>query len=136
MEMINIEEELFSDVSKAVRSSYPKIYMVGEYVKSPSSFPCVSIIEMDNSVYTKTQTSTQDENHCQVMYEVNVYSNKTKGKKAECKSIISIIDDKMLSFGFTRTMLQPIPNMDDATIYRMVARYSGVVSKDKEIFRR
>lgn len=134
--MINIEEELFNNVSTIAREKYPNLYMVGEYVKSPPSFPCVSLIEMDNSVYTKTQTSDGNENHGQLMYEVNVYSNKTKGKKSECKSIISLIDNVMLEYGFTRTMLQPIPNMDDATIYRMVARYSAVVSKDKEIFRR
>lgn len=134
--MINIEEELFSDVSTRVRNEYPDIYMVGEYVKSPPSFPFASLIEMDNSVYTLTQTSDGNENHGQLMYELNVYSNKTKGKKAECKKIIALIDEIMLEYGFTRSMLQPIPNLDDATIYRMVARYSAVVSKDKEIFRR
>ena len=134
--MINIEEEIFNDVATEVRTEYPKVYMVGEYVKSPPSFPFVSLIEQDNSVYTKTQTSLGNENHCQVMYEVNVYSNKTKGKKAECKNIISLIDEIMLRKGFTRTMMQPIPNIDDATIYRMVARYTGVVSKDKQIYRR
>lgn len=134
--MINIEEELFSEIASNVRKKYSKVYMVGEYVKSPSSFPCVSMVEMDNSVYTRSQTSVGDENHAQLMYEVNVYSNKTKGKKTECKSIIAYIDELMLNRGFTRTMLQPIPNMDDATIYRMIARYTGVVSKNKEIFRR
>lgn len=134
--MINIEEELFNNVATEVRREYPKVYMVGEYVKSPPSFPCVSLIEMDNSIYATTQTSDGNENHCQVMYEVNVYSNKTKGKKAECKNIISLIDSVMQKYGFTRIMSQPIPNIDDATIYRMVARYSAVVSKNKEIYRR
>ena len=134
--MINIEEELFSNVSNYVRKAIPNVYMVSEYVKSPPSFPCVSLIEMDNSIYTKTQTSEGDENHAQVMYEVNVYSNITKAKKSECKAIISLIDSVMLGYGFTRTMNQPIPNMDDATIYRMTARYTGVVSKDNVIFRR
>ena len=86
--MINIEEELFSNVSNYVRKAIPNVYMVSEYVKSPPSFPCVSLIEMDNSIYTKTQTSEGDENHAQVMYEVNVYSNITKAKKSECKAII------------------------------------------------
>ena len=134
--MINIEEEVFNDVATEVRAKFSDVYMVGEYVKSPPTFPCVSFIEQDNYIYTKTQTSLSDENHCQVMYEVNVYSNKTVGKKTECKHIMALIDNAMLKKGFTRTMMQPIPNIDDATIYRMVARYSGVVSKDKQIFRR
>ena len=134
--MINIEEELFSNVADVTRETFPNVYMVGEYVKSPPSFPCVSLIEMDNSVYTKTQTSEGDENHTQLMYEVNVYSNKTSGKKSECKAIASLIDNEFAALGFSRTMLQPIPNVGDATIYRMVGRYKGVVSKDKKVFRR
>ena len=134
--MLNIEEELFNDVSTIAREEYPDLYMVGEYVKSPPSFPCASLVEMDNSIYTKTQTSDGNENHSSVMYELNVYSNKIRAKKSECKKIISLIDSVMLRYGFTRTMLQPIPNLEDATIYRMVARYSAVVSKDKIIYRR
>ena len=49
--MIDIETEVFSIVSAEVRKKYPKIYMTGEYVKSPPSFPCVSLIETDNQVY-------------------------------------------------------------------------------------
>ena len=134
--MINVENEVFDSVAEKVRAEYPKCYLTGEYVKSPPSFPSASIVEMDNTVYTSTQTSSESENHANLMYEVNVYSNKTKGKKTECKAIISIIDSEMAAMGFTRTMLQPIPNMDDATIYRMTARYKAVVSKDKVIYRR
>ena len=134
--MINIENEIFDIVSKKVRSEYPDIYMSGEYVKSPPSFPSVSLIEMDNTVYDITQTSGENENHASLMYEVNVYSNRVTRKKSECKSIITLIDEEMISLGFSRIMLQPIPNMDDATIYRMTARYKAVVSKDKKIYRR
>ena len=70
------------------------------------------------------------------MYEVNIYSNKTSGKKSECREIASLLDNEFATLGFSRTMLQPIPNMDDATIYRMTGRYTAVISKDKAIFRR
>ena len=134
--MINIENEIFNDVSTRVRTSVPDIYMSGEYVKSPPAFPAVSLVEMDNAQHTSTQTSSEMENHADVMYEVNVYSNKKVGKKSECKKIIALIDEEMTAIGFTRTMLQPIPNMDDATIYRMVARYKAIVSKENVIYRR
>lgn len=134
--MINIENEIFNDVSERVRTSVADVYMSGEYVKAPPYFPAVSLIEKDNAPYTSTRTSSETENHSVLMYEVNVYSNKKTGKKSECKKIITLVDEAMSEFGFTRTMLQPIPNMDDATIYRMTARYTAIVSKDKVIFRR
>ena len=134
--MINVENEIFNIIAKAVRKEYPSAYVVGEYTKSPSKFPCVSIVEIDNVAYDRTQSSGSLENHADITYEVNIYSNKTSGKKSECKSIASLIDNELATLGFSRTMLQPIPNVDDATIYRMLGRYRGVVSKDLKIFRR
>lgn len=134
--MIDIESEVFNIVSQKVRETYPRIYIVGEYVKSPSSFPCVSIIEVDNQINQSTRSTDCIENHVQVIYEVNVYSNKTSGKKAECKSIVSMIDNQMEALGFTRTFMNPVPNEEDATVYRIVARYRAIVSKNKVIYRR
>ena len=110
--------------------------MTGEYVKSPPSFPCASLVEVDNQIYRNTRTTECIENHAQVMYEVNVYSNKQTGKKAECKAILALIDGEMQKLGFTRTMAEPIPNEEDATVYRMVARYRAIVSKENVIYRR
>lgn len=134
--MIDIETEVFNAVSTKVREKYPQIFMTGEYVKSPSDFPCVSLIEADNQVYRKSQTTESMENHAVVLYELNVYSNKKKGKKSECKEIVSLIDKELVALGFTRIMLNPLPNEEDATIYRMVGRYNAIVSKNNVIYRR
>ena len=134
--MIDVENDIFNAVATVVRAKCPDIYMVGEYVKTPPRFPCVSLVEMDNQSYQRTEDSGSSENHVSVMYEVNIYSNKTVGKKSECKTLASLIDEQMLALGFARTMLQPIPNLDDATIYRMVGRYSAIISKNKVIYRR
>ena len=134
--MIDIESAVFNAVATKVREQFPNIYMVGEYVKSPSSFPSVSLVEMDNAIRTDTIDSGSNENHANVMYEVNVYSNKTTGKKSECKAIIALIDKEMLALGFVRFTLTPVPNMNDSTIYRMVGRYRATVSADNKIYRR
>lgn len=134
--MIDMENEIFNEVSERVRVKYPNIFMTGEYVKSPSSFPCVSLVEADNATFRNSQTSDGKENHAAVMYELNVYSNKTKGKKAECKEIVAFIDEILMELNFTRLMLEPVPNQDEATIYRMLGRYRAVISKNKTIYRR
>jgi hypothetical protein len=134
--VIDIENTVFNTVATKVREQYPDIYMVGEYVKSPSSFPAVSLVEMDNSTRIDTIDSGSSENHANVMYEVEVYSNKTTGKKSECRAIIALIDKKMIALGFARVTLTPVPNMNDSTIYRMVGRYRATVSSKHEIIRR
>ena len=134
--MINIENIVFDRVVTRVREIFPDIFMAGEYVKSPPSFPAVSLVEMDNSTRIETIDSGSGENHANVMYEVNVYSNKTAGKKTECREILALIDEEMLAMGFSRSTLTPVPNEDDSTIYRMVGRYRATISSDLKIYRR
>ena len=134
--MIDIESQVFNRVATRVRERFPDIFMVGEYVNSPSSFPAASLIEMDNATRETTVDSGSNENHANVMYEANVYSNKTTGKKSECKAIMALIDEEMLAIGFVRSSLTPVPNEYDSTIYRMVARYRATVSADHKIYRR
>lgn len=134
--MIDIESTIFDRLSTLLRANYNPISVYGEYVKTPASFPCVTIEEKDNYVLERTQSSKGIENHVGLMYEINVYSNKKTVKKSQCKDIFSLIDGEMQDMGFTRTMLNPIPDMDDATIYRMVGRYKAVVSTDGTIYRR
>jgi len=134
--VIDIESIIFKRLSTVLRANYSEISVYGEYVKTPAVFPCVTIEEKDNYVLERTQSSGGIENHAGLMYEINVYSNKKTGKKSQCKDIFSLIDREMQDIGFTRTMLHPFPDIDDATIYRMVGRYKAVVSTNKTIYRR
>jgi hypothetical protein len=138
--MIDMENEIFAEVAEKVYArfseKYPDLFMTGEYVESPASFPCISLVEMDNAVFRQSQTAEGRENHATVMYELNVYSNKKDGKKAVCKEIVAFVDEVLMNLNFTRMMLEPIPNANEVTIYRMLGRYRAVISKDKTIFRR
>lgn len=134
--MIDIENAVFNTVAMKVREVFPDIFIAGEYVKFPPFFPAVSLVEADNSTRVETIDSGSNENHANVMYEVNVYSNKTVGKKTECREILGFIDEEMLALGFSRSTLTPVPNENDSTIYRMVGRYRATVSSDHKIFRR
>lgn len=134
--MIDVENEIYDRVAKRLRETFDGIGVAGEFVLSPSQFPFASIVEFDNTPLQRTQTSDSVENHATLMYEVNAYSNKARGKKAECKAIMGVVDEEMAAMGFTRTMQNPIPNALDPTIHRMVSRYRAVVSKDKKVYRR
>lgn len=135
--MIDVENEIFSTVATALRAAFTGIFVSGEYVAAPSSFPAVTLVEDDNSTVSSTLDSSGHENHAQIMYTANVYSNKSSGKKAECKAILAVIDTQMFGMGFVRVVSSPMemPNANQ-TIYRMVARYKATISKDKIIYRR
>lgn len=125
--MNNIENDIFTLVATRLRTELgaSNIYITGEYNAVPPKFPCVYLYEADN--FNAGGDSCRAEVITGVMYEVQIYSNLTNGKKSECKKIAQIIDSVLSPLGFTRTMLQQIPNMQDATIFRMIARYTASV---------
>lgn len=134
--MIDIENQIFGKISTALRAEFNPIFVSGELVKAPATFPAVYIEEKANSAYQRTQDSGSLENHVSLMYEINVYSNKQVGKKSECKAIFAVIDNEFQKMGFTRIMKEPVANLEDGTIYRMVGRYTAVVSVGGIIYRR
>ena len=134
--MIDIENELFTKIATALRAEFSGIYVVGEYVNAPSKFPAVYIVEQDNTVNRATRDTSGIENFVDVMYQVDIYSNKNKGKKSECKAIAALVDEQFASLGFARSFLNPVPNIDDGTIYRMTGRWIATVSKDNSVYRR
>lgn len=127
--MIDVENLVIDTISKALKASaYSSTLVVSDYTDTPSSFPCVSVIEMDNYTYRRTQDNDLKEHHTNVMYEVNVYSNKSSGSKSEAKKIMEIVDTTFQNMKFTRTVKQAIPNKDK-TIYRIVARYEAIIGE-------
>ena len=129
--MTNIENDVFTAVATATRAEFPGIYMVGEYLPVPASFPAVMLYEADNYVVREGSTTRIDD-FVRVMYSVSVFSNKTSGKKSEAKAIADFIDEQMRMLGFTRTVRTQVPNLADATIYRLESRYEAVVGEGRE----
>lgn len=121
--MIDVERMIFTPIAEALRKKFKGIDVSGAYVKSPPKFPHASIVEQDNYTTTAHQDSSETEGFATIMYEVNVYSNKTDKSKSECRSILSEIDKMLCAMNFTRISMTPVPNMDNASIYRLVARY-------------
>lgn len=134
--MIDIESKLYTSIANALRTRFKGIYVSPEYVRKPSVFPAVYIVEQDNTVHRTGRDTGSIENFADVMYQVDVFSNKNDGRKAEAKAIAAFVDERFAEFGFTRSFLNPVPNLDDATIYRMTGRWIATVGKDETIYRR
>ena len=123
--MIDIKNLVFTPIALAVRSQF-NASVDSDYVRVPSKFPHASIVEADNYTMREHMDSSTTEKYAALMYEVNVYSNKTIGKESECRQIMALIDSMMYGFNFTRLAMTPVPNYEDATIYRLTARYRAV----------
>lgn len=123
--MIDVENQIYTPIAQALREAFPGINVSGEYVRTPSSFPHVSIVEQDNYPTTEHLSTSDTEQFVTLMYEINIYSNKATEKKAQCRNIMKVVDDLMYRRNFIRTAMSPVPNLENATIYRIVARYQA-----------
>lgn len=131
--MIDIENDIFVIVKNAVKAVYHDISVTNDASNTPSSFPHVTIVEEDNNIYTPMRTDNV-ENYANLIYDVNVYSDKQNGRKSECRAIMAVINDTMSEHNFTRVIMRPVPNMQDNMIYRITARYRAIADRNKTIF--
>jgi hypothetical protein len=130
--MIDVENVIFTHLATAIRSAFSGISVYGEYIETPASFPCVTVVEADNRVLESTRDLSGVEHYAKVMYEINVYTNDANGKKAKAKEISNVIDNVMSGLLFTRTFRGQTPNID-RTIYRITLRYEAVVREGIEM---
>ena len=131
--MIDIEFDVFDAVADKLRLQYERIYVTGDVSFFPARFPAVSVVEKSNSVVSSMRTNVI-ENAALLMYEVNVYSNKIGYNKMEAKEILAVVDDVFSGLGFTRTYSNPVQNLEDKDVFRIVARYQATVDKDLWIY--
>ena len=131
--MIDVESKVFQKCADAFRAAYPNGYITPEYVPQPPKFPAVSVVEMDNNVDERAIDNGSIENAVNVMYQVDVYSDLNRGKKAQAKAIIALIDEALAQYRFVRTFCNPIQNFNEATIFRMTARYRRRITDTEQI---
>lgn len=124
--MIDIENIVFDHLYTAVTTVSPDANVISETVEEMAKFPAVTVQEINNITYTKSNTEKAEEHNAIVTYEINVYSDKQKQNKSECKKIMKAVDAEMLSMGFYRILTTRLPDVD-RTIYRIYARYRGIV---------
>lgn len=133
--MIDVESQIFNIIAPKIRAAFTGAFITGEYVKAPAQFPCVSIIEESNSTYQRSLDAELQEHHASTMFQTDVFSNLTVGKKSQCRAIQKLIDEEFFALGFIRIFSQPTPNYENATIFRITSRYKGVISEDGRIYR-
>lgn len=132
--MINIFNETYTLIVNTLTALDSTIKTSSVYTNTPSDFPFVSIEEINNSVYENTSDSCDIENHANIQFEINIYTQNPQ-KKSKGDGIANAIDNLLKSYNFVRITKTPLPNTSE-TIYHLVMRYEGIVSKDSVVYRR
>lgn len=134
--MIDHSNTVFSTVAKAVRNNHIGAKVIGEYVRNPSEFPCVTLDETQNVMVDRLEDSSNEERFAGVQYRLQVSSNKQSGKRAEARAIFATADAEMRRMGFRRVSYTTTPEIYNSTIYTITATYEAIVSADGYVYKR
>ena len=132
--MLDAESVIFTAVAKAVKEKFDGVRCYPEEVNTPSSFPCFTLVESSNTTYRQSITADNKENHVDLLFTANTYSNLASGAKQQCKEMMDVIDGVMRSYGFVRTVNEQMPNYE-RTISRRTARWRGILGADGYIYK-
>lgn len=143
--MIDIETKIFKIIYDAVMAYDDSIYVTSESSMAPPSFPAVYVEQIDSYNPLQFRISSHEELYAAVVTDVQVYSNKRSGKKAEAKSILTVIDDALRTAGLQRTTMNYVDLTDNRnssvsnrnqSIIRILGRYECLADKDGNIYAR
>lgn len=123
--MIDIETRVIDQIYNSISAEYPNAVVENRYTESTSVFPFIAVYEQNNSNATRYEEFSDGELYNNLVYEVQIFTN-DKLKKKTAKAIAQIVDEQMRTMGFSRSFMNPIPNID-RTIYRIAMRYTAIV---------
>lgn len=132
--MIDIQNEVFTNITNALKLVDANVETSSVYTNTPSSYPFVGIEEIDNVPFTESADCCDIENHAEISFEIDVRAKGDK-RKSDCYRLLGVADNYLKSIKFTRLSMTPMQDQND-TLFRIVARYSAVVGKDHTIYRR
>lgn len=143
--MIDIEDKVFAIVYYAVMAHDDTIYVTSEDAGVPKEFPAVKVEQIDSYDPSEFRISSRKELYAAVTFDVQVFSNKPAGKKAEAKSIFAVIDDALRAAGLRRTMSNYVDLTDNRnssvsnrnqSIIRLLGRYECLADSNGNIYAR
>jgi hypothetical protein len=132
--LIDYFNSIFTAVATELRKQVPGIFVTGEINDSNvKKFPCVQIEE--NSNLPVHRDSASKSKYAAVSLRVRVYSNKTSGRIAEARSIVSIVDSVLEPLNFYRKSFAPLNGLYNNSVYRIDCSYGATIGEDGMIYR-
>ena len=133
--MIDIENEVITLVTDTLFAENITASVESVLNLNPTEFPTVCVEEIENASYDGSADTKSNENHASVAYEINVFTNDVAGKKQNAKDILTVVNDAMISHGFSRISKTGL-SLDNGTKYRLIARYRAYADSNNIIYRR
>lgn len=122
--MIDVEPTLFDLVCETVWAEYPNADIADRYIHQPSAFPHVQAYLESDTTNRNGMNLSGDECFSNHVLHIEIFDNDIVNGKETVKRICNLLDPVLRLRGYRRTYKSPVPNYDEASINRLVVRYS------------
>lgn len=131
--MIDHANEIFHWLSERITSEHSNADVKGEYVETPAKLPCVSVEETENlPVYLDSATNAK---YARIRYRVQIFSNRSGGRRAEARAIYKTVDEWMQEHNLICKSMTTTPTVYHASVYQITATYEAIVDANGTIYR-
>lgn len=126
--MIDVSHQIFTRIASALRDVRPEVKVVGEYLKTPAQFPCVTVDEISN--LPARPDSGTEERYSTVTYRVQVFALREAGGRDQARALLEAVNQVLSALNFTRKSMTTGPELYHAQFYSITATYEAVIGRD------
>lgn len=130
--MIEFSTEIFNEVATDLRSEFPGIKVIGEYIAQSTVYPTVTFDEIQN-IPTHLD-SAQEEKYAEVVYRVQIFCN-GNGKRVQARKIYAAVAAKLLQLGLISVTYTTTPTIYNSEVYCITGTFRGVIDRNGVIYR-
>ena len=116
---------IYNKIVNDILTSFPSVYTAQVRELAPKQIPCVFIEQISKSRVRRYATLANTDEQARLGFYVEVYARSIR----EAYQIMETAEDSFKSIGMMETTCTPVDS-GDPSIYRLVARFSGMQGKD------
>lgn len=129
--IVDITNEILTELKTTITDAK----VLSSYQPTSTVFPVIVCEETDNTSDDDTKDSSGF-TYCRITINIEIYTN-GPNRMSKAKDLRSSVDAILSdTYGLSRISQRPVPNFNDSDIYRYQISYSGLVDKNKKIYRR
>lgn len=129
--MLDLTNSIYTQIKTAILALYPKATVEKQYQATATSFPYVTIADVDDPEIGHDLSYTGRQS--QPSWQIDIYANGSTGEIVAKKirdAIIPILEGQL---HLHRVTAKPVINAADTTIYRYMLRYNCTVAEDTQV---
>lgn len=131
--MNDFSTQISTALKEPLLAACPELCIVGEYLRRPAQFPCVTVDETGN--LPAGLDNGTGEPRSRLTYRVQVFCLREEGGRQKAREIMDFASDILAGLNFTRKTCIPQNQLYRANLYTLTATFEAEVDEKGVLYR-